>query len=193
MYNIYKTDAFIFSGGNFGEANRYLYFFTKDLGLIRASAQGVRRLHSKLRFSLQPFCYSEVSFVRGKEIWRVTGAKKSNKFTKIFSEPQKLYLIARIFSLLKRLINGESKDELLFDELNKAFSFLEQSELSFTERKNFEIVLVIKIFKHLGYWDQELPHLFNLSTWEPNKLGLTETEKKESIALINKRLSYSQL
>ena len=47
--------------------------------MIYASASGVRKMSSKLRFVLQDFAYIKVDLVRGKDFWRLTSATKGNK------------------------------------------------------------------------------------------------------------------
>ena len=71
MHTIFETDCFVISSSPQGEANKQLDLLTRDFGLIRATAQGVRWLKSKLRYSLTDFSFTHASLVRGKEFWRV--------------------------------------------------------------------------------------------------------------------------
>ena len=48
MHHIYHTEGIILGSRNFGEAGKYYYLLTRDLGLVYASAQGVRKMSSKL-------------------------------------------------------------------------------------------------------------------------------------------------
>jgi len=64
MHHIYHTHGFILSSRNNGEANRMLMIYTREMGLIRAVAQGIRLHKSKLRFTLQDFSYVNVDLVR---------------------------------------------------------------------------------------------------------------------------------
>ena len=48
--------------------------FTRDLGLVFASAQGIRFEKSKLRPFTRDYSFGQFSFVKGKEYWRLTGA-----------------------------------------------------------------------------------------------------------------------
>ncbi len=110
-HHIYQTDGFILKGREAKDANRFFTIFTKDLGLIGASAQGVRLLKSKLRYSLQDFSLVHLSLVRGREVWRITSAGKIDDISKI----ENFSVVARIFSLLDRLLAGEEKNADLFD------------------------------------------------------------------------------
>jgi len=72
MYRTYTTEAVVLGSRDAGEANKYYFLLTRELGLIHAFAQGVRELKSKLRYSLAELSYVKVSLVRGKEKWRLT-------------------------------------------------------------------------------------------------------------------------
>ena len=80
MYHIHHTEGIILSSKNYGEAGKYYSLLTRDLGLINASAQGVRKISSKLRFVLQDFSYIKVDLVHGKDFWRLTSASKTCKY-----------------------------------------------------------------------------------------------------------------
>ena len=75
-YTIYSTDGFIIEQKPSKDADISLLVFTEQFGLIFAVATGARYLKSKLRYSLQSLSFSNISLVKGREVWRVTSAKK---------------------------------------------------------------------------------------------------------------------
>src|SRR3989338_5144856 len=103
MHHIYHTEGIILGSKNFGEAGRHYSIFTRDLGMIHASAQGVRKMSSKLRFVLQDFSYLKIDFVKGKDFWRITSASKTNKLENL-SKPAIFEVFVNISKLLKRLL-----------------------------------------------------------------------------------------
>src|SRR5258706_15146820 len=104
MHHIYHTEGIILGSKNFGEAGKYYSIFTRDLGMIYASAQGVRKMSSKLRFVLQDFAYIKIDLVEGKDFWRVTNASKTNILEEITKQPENFKILANIVRLLKRLL-----------------------------------------------------------------------------------------
>jgi DNA repair protein RecO len=150
MHHIYTTRAFIIRSFPLGEANKGYLFFTKDLGLVRASAQGVRLVKSKLKGHLGVFSYVEISLVKGKEIWRITNVEtiKQNPFSKNL---EKLGVVKNIFSLLIRLIHGEDKNENLFEAVESFYVFLSEEEISGEKLKNIEVILALRVLYNLGY------------------------------------------
>lgn len=193
-HHIYHTHGFILSSRNTGEANRVLSIYTRQMGLIRATVQGIRLHKSKLRFSLQDFYYAKIDLVRGKDIWRVTSATNINSFPYARGEKESLLLIARISKLLERLCGGEESNEKIFDDFIQALYLLDDENLRGEQREAIELHLVLRILNSLGYiGDSKI--LTNYLTTEFND-GLIEDllkERQSIIAHINKALNESQL
>jgi recombinational DNA repair protein (RecF pathway) len=95
-------------------------------------------LKSKLRYNLAKFGFVHVVLVRGKEIWRLTGAEKISEYENIFSDKEKTRALARVFSLLRRFIRGEGSQAQLFADLENALVWLENNN---TDRATFLISL----------------------------------------------------
>jgi len=149
---IYTTEGFILKSASFGEANKYYFIFTREFGLIRAAAQGVRYLKSKLRYGLEDFSLAQISVVHGREVWRLTSAEKKLNI----KDKEKLLLISRIFSLLLRLLHGEEKNDFLFQSLKEGMFFLNNYKLVDSKEnskmlENFECILALRILSALGY------------------------------------------
>lgn len=173
-----------------------LYIFTKELGVVHASAQGIRLLKSKLRYSLQDFSYANISLVRGKDIWRVTNASSvTTRFPNIFSQPEYFEIYTKILTLLRRLLNGEEKNEALFALLVKALDFLETSAPKTFPPLSFECMLVLQILHNLGYGS---PHSafeeYGLSVnWSEELISSFEPHRSRALAEINSSLRESHL
>ena len=142
-----------------GEANYSINLFTKDFGLIVAHAQGVREIKSKLRYHLQYLLYSDIDLVLGRGGWRITNAAEKKNFSSIFfhkNEIQRhMIIIARVASLLRRLLRGEEKNEPLFKDVVAGFTLLSSGELPEEDARAVEIVIVMRILNHLGYWGED--------------------------------------
>ena len=128
MHHIYHTEGIILGSKNFGEAGKYYSVFTRDLGLIYASAQGVRKMSSKLRFILQDFAYVKIDLVQGKDFWRVTNVSKTNKLEQIAKQSEHFVVFFNIARLLKRLLAGVEPNPALFLDLLNGLFILEKSE-----------------------------------------------------------------
>lgn len=192
MHPIHHTEGFILDSRGFGEANKYFFIFTKDFGLLCAAAQGIRKVNSKLKFSLQDFSHVRIDLVRGKSIWRITNAEKiSAPFP--FGSPA-LPTIVSIFSLIKRMCHGEEKNKELYAVLCELASVVEANNLSEDDLKNLECATVSKVLQSLGY----LPSGSSASFLCASPLSLQSIEdarksRREIVAVINEALKSTHL
>lgn len=196
MHHVYQTRGFVFGSTNFGEANSVFKVFTKDLGLVRASAQGVRFLKSKLRYSLHDFSYCEISLVRGKEQWRIVGAQKIFSIRDQFLNSIPVFQIfVRVFLLLDRLLSGEEKNESLFSHIEEAVLHLKDNSLEGELVRNFEYILVLRILHCLGYLGSSPDtDAFVLSPyWNTELLEKMSHSNAKILQEINKSIKESQL
>jgi len=194
-YHIYHTEALILSHTNTGESNRYYKLFTKDLGLVGASAQGVRHLRSKLRYSLQTLSYAHANLVRGKNTWRIVRAESISAFDSLKKAPQKRAIIARVSGLLARFLHGEGRNKELFDEMMSASAFLESNDFTKDELDAVEIILVMRILNDLGYWGrhEKLERFTAGGIWDREIVGELKSKKSEALKTINSAIKETQL
>lgn len=207
MHTIFETDAFILKSTTTGEANKHFDLFTQDFGLIRASAQGVRYLKSKLRYSLTEYSLIHVSLVRGKEFWRITTATKISDTMADLSTKVVQQALLRIFSLLRRLLQGEETHKELFEvimtmyETLKDFEKRNSFELETSDTKDFNLwinaveeVTVLRILHLLGYVnDLHFKSYIDISGFTKELLLQAIQDRKSIVMCINKALTESHL
>ena len=185
MHHIYTTPAFVVHSTPYGEAGKFLLLFTKDFGMVGAIASGVRKAESKLRFHVQDYFFSKLSLVRGKEVWRLTGAYEISEHQK--SDPMKV----RILSLLKRLLQGEEKNEKLFAIMEGLYA----REFKKEDYEPVEYITVMRILNVLGYiqsapaWEIFLTR----DDFEQDVVEAMRNGKSAAIKVINDGLKASQL
>lgn len=141
-YHIYTTKGIVLSERPVREADRIYHIMTRDLGLVRATAIGVRKEVSKLRGNIEPFSLAVVSFIKGKDHWRLTSAE----LIKVISS---VPVVARPLALLEKLIQGEAPNLELFDIVEKMIVSPKFND------EMFETRLVSQILFHLGYLKKE--------------------------------------
>ena len=193
MHHIYHTEGIILSSRSFGEAGRHYHIFTRDLGMITASAQGVRKMSSKLRFVLQDFAYLKIDLVQGKNIFRITTASKTNMLEEITRMPENLKVFANIARLLKRLLAGVESNEALFIDLISSLSVLEKIEKK-EDLRNIEIIIVLRILNNLGYiGENEILHNLTKSPFEKELMFEVVKDRAKVLHQINKALKETHL
>jgi DNA repair protein RecO len=194
-HHVYHTEGIILGGSYSGEANKVVRVLTKELGLIVGVAQGARLIRSKLRYSLTDYTHGTFALVRGKNIWRVTNASGYNNLTKLFSgEREKFLMCARVLSLVDRLVQGEDKNQELYDIVALGIDFLSKSPLEIHDILNAERIMVLKVLHSLGY----CKHVQGLREFieKPltgERMSAMQHVKKEAVKEINDAIRESQL
>ena len=192
MHHIYHTEGIILGSKNYGEAGKCFYIFTKELGMIYASAQGVRKMSSKLRFILQDFAYVKIDLVQGKDFWRVTSASKTNKLEKLTKNARTFAVVSNITNLLKRLLAGVEKNEVLFADLINSLNILEKTKD--TDLRNVEAIIVLRILNNLGYiGENEILQNLIKSPFEENLIYEVSKSRPHVLSQINKALKETHL
>jgi DNA repair protein RecO len=194
MHHIYHTHGFILRSRNVGEANKLLFIYTREMGLIRASAQSIRVSRSKLRFALQDFSYAKIDLVQGKEMWRVTSATTIDTFALARSNKESIVLIARVSKLIERLCDGEAPETSIFDDFIQALYLLDDPTTSSSVKEALELHVVLRIMNNLGYiGDSQILEEYLSSSFDSSKIVSLLKDKRSIIAHINKALTESQL
>jgi len=192
MHHIYHTKGIILGSRNFRETGKYYSIFTRDLGMISASAQGVRKMSSKLRFVLQDFSYLKIDLVKGRDFWRITSVSKTNQLDKL-SKPEILKVFVNISKLLKRLLVGEEPNRDLFIDLLDGLSVLERAETA-NDIRNIETVIVLRILGNLGYiGDNETLKTLLKSPFEKELIFKVSESRTKILHQINQALKETHL
>ncbi|MAG12398.1 DNA repair protein RecO [bacterium] len=199
MHTIHHTEGIVLRNTPSGEANCLINLFTKDFGLVTAHAQGVREIKSKLRYHLQYLSYSNIDLVFGRGGWRITNAAEKKKFFPIsfhkYGIRQHTAVVARVASLLRRLLKGEEKNEPLFKDMVSGFALLSSGELAEEDVRAAEVVIVMRILNHLGYWGEDAILSPFLAGDIGNREEISNIKKQTSRAVgaINRALQETQL
>lgn len=196
MYSIITTPAIVVRSRNSGENGKIFSLFCRELGLIKAHAQGVRKTNSKLRSHLADFSLTKASLVRGKNFWRLTGATaEKNYFQSLKAAPLKLKTAANVVRLLERLLHGEEKNEAFFDLVESGFNFLENLPAEQGSVPAFETALVLRILHRLGYIQKHhnISPFAETENWNEKLLVAIQPKIPHLIAVINQSLHESHL
>jgi len=195
-HTLYHTEGFIVESVNSGEANRFLWIYTKDFGLLGVHAQGVRYMKSKLRYSLIDMAYCSFTLVRGRDVWRLTSAtiQDSGSFL-LMGNIHKRVAFSRVMKLLKRLIHGEERDDVLFEILYRGYLSLQDTSVDYGVIKSIEIMLVIQILHTLGYLSlpEEYMRFIHTDSWSLDILGEISERKHSMVRIINDSLGMIEV
>lgn len=155
-YTTYITEAIVCGGEDTNTADRSFLLFTREAGMLYASAKSVRREESKHRYALQEFSYARVTLVRGKGGWRVTGAEPIANFYALAETRAARSFLRNIVLLLRRVLRGEVPHPEIFDDVTEAVKTSGDHEPHVLES-----VLTLRTLHTLGYVspDKRYEHL----------------------------------
>lgn len=173
-----------------GEANALVTLLTTDFGIIRARAQGLRKPISKLSPGLQTFMQSDVSLVRGKEGWRLTGAILVRSWAGELS-PQARTRAARVFDLMQRLTQGEYAEPQLYAIAHALLSAL--THLSEESADAAECLAALRVLHVLGHDAGALPGTSGMGDYDTGALDEIARARKGYISRINTGIEASGL
>lgn len=153
-YRIYTTDSFVIKNNPSKDADVSVLLFTEQFGLLYATAKSARHIWSKLKPSLQTTSFSSISMVKGREIWRITNAKKHIALYDRRLSVELRVLFVRLLEHVARFCPKEVSESQVFMDLKSiaSFIFLEHATLQTSEKiYACEQWFLIRLLYNLGY------------------------------------------
>lgn len=188
-YKTYITEALVCGSRAQNTSDKSHLLFTREAGMLYASARSVREERSKQRFALQEFSHIRVSLVYGKGGWRVTGAESIGNVYSVQESRESRTLVRNTVRMLRRLLQGESPHPELFDDVLTVLTAPDEGNPASREE-----VMILHILEALGYLapPASLESVFRKPLLESAR-ELDPKTALERKALIEKALHESQL
>jgi DNA repair protein RecO len=191
-HHIHHTRGIILNIKKIKEADCLVFILTQDLGKIHAHAQGIRRMESKLRYSLSQFDLVDISCVKGKNGWRIVNAQVLKQYSHILNKNIKTKC-AQIAYFIDKFFVSDEDAIFSFKIFENTLEFLHSTSLNSKQIDLIELISVFRLMHSLGYVSLIEKYKTILSTLDFSDLILKEAEenKKELISLINKGIRES--
>lgn len=188
MRHKYQTQGICIGRREHGEANVVVSVLTRELGLVRARVQGVRKTGAKLASGIRTLSVSTVTLVRGKEGWRLVGALLESDQVRACSASGR-EVLGRVASLIERLAHGESSDVRMYDVYRTLMQEIER--VPDFEYDTYEYLTLLYILTLHGVEGGEgLEGTFSFS---PNDIDFVKQNHKSMISRINAGIHASGL
>ena len=175
-YVTYTTEALVCGSYEQNIADKSFLLFTREAGMLFATARSVRAEGSKQRYALQEFSQIRVSLIKGKQGWRVGSVEAvKNDFSAVTTREARASII-RLYKLLRRFIRGEEASVELYDFVIEALAKIADESVN---RKLLDLYIHCRVLLLLGYVDpQQLPP--ELVDAVIDTVAKTEDEKLQS-------------
>lgn len=140
IMNNYVTEAINLKSYNLNDADKIIVMYSKENGLIKGVAKGIKKPKSKLGARMDLLVANSLQLLRGKSMDTIIQAQTVNNFRKSREDIDKLMLSSYVSELVMNFGEGSevaSKEiyELLYKALNR---------ISTSESKKDALIAVIK-------------------------------------------------
>lgn len=124
-----KTTAIILKSRKWGEADRIVTFYSKELGKIRGVARGARRFKSRFGATLEPFtlCHLDLFEKQGDSLYRISHVDLIESFQPLREELALMACAARMVNVVGAVTPDGDPDYRLFETLGQGLGSLKDS------------------------------------------------------------------
>jgi DNA repair protein RecO (recombination protein O) len=144
----YSGEGFVLARRNFGEADRILSIYTKNIGRISLMAKGIRRPKSKKRGHLEIFSLVKFQAITGHGIDLMTEADIIDDFKDIRKSLAKVSLAYYFMEVIGKITHEGEPNTDLFNLLLDFLNTLNKTNSLKKLRLNF----ILKLLTLMGYW-----------------------------------------
>jgi len=118
-----RVEAVVLRHADWGEADRLLWLFTRELGKLQVVAKGLRKPRSRKAGHLEPFTRVELLLARGRDLPIVTQAEAKDVYLKLREDLVRVGYASYVVELLDRFTYEEGENiglyRLLSDTLTR--------------------------------------------------------------------------
>lgn len=146
-----RVDAVVLRHSDYGEADRMLTLYTRQMGKARAIAKGARKMASRKAGHIEPFTHVKLQLAKGRDVLIVTQAETVDAYLSLRDDLVLTSHASYMLELLDRFTYvDETENSSIFRLLTDSLSRL---------ASNHDIWLVIRYYEmrlldHLGFRPQ---------------------------------------
>ena len=125
-----KTTAIILRSRKWGDADRIVTLYSRDLGKIRGVARGARRQKSRFGAAIEPFsvCRLDLFEKTGDSLYRISHVDLIRSSQALREELRLMTSAARMVNVVAAITPDGDPDLRLFDTLDQGLASLHESE-----------------------------------------------------------------
>ena len=178
-YQTYTTEAIVCGSRANNTSDKGFLLFTREAGMLWASAKSVREERSRQRFALQDFSLIRVSLVRGRSGWRIGSVECERNYFREAGKEAKVQrgTITAIIRLLRQFVHGEVTQQDIFDDTKVALA----EAVIEVEGEKLKELFAFRLLYRLGYIQSRDSYSQNLSSSLWWTLPALSTEAKKAL------------
>jgi DNA repair protein RecO (recombination protein O) len=137
-----RVEGIVLQHSDWGEADRFLTIYTRELGKVRALAKGVRKPRSRKAGHIEPFTRTALLLARGRDLFILTQAEAIATYAEIKEDLVLLGYASYIIELLSSFTYEEEENQSLYRLVVNALSRLDRGDDPMLVTHYFEIRLL---------------------------------------------------
>lgn len=151
QFRSFRVDAVVLRHNDYGEADRLLTLFTRQLGKTRAIAKGARKIASRKAGHIEPFTHVRLQLSRGRDIFIVTQADTVDAYLTLREDLILTGHTSYVIELLDRFTyEDETENPAIFRLLTDTLSRLASNADPWLVIRYYEM----RLLDHLGFRPQ---------------------------------------
>ncbi len=153
-----RVEGIVLRHREWGEADRLLTIYTRELGKVQAIAKGVRKPRSRKAGHLEPFTRAGLLLASGRSFYILTQAEAIAPHIALRGDLVLLGYASYIVELLDRFTFDEEENQALFRLIRNSLTRLDRGDAPEIVVHYYEI----RLLDHIGF----RPQLFNCASCE---------------------------
>lgn len=146
----FRVEGIVLSHREWGEADRHLTLFTREMGKVQSIAKGVRKPRSRKAGHLEPFNCSSILLARGRGLFVLTQVEAIDTFNELRDDLVLLGYASYIVELLDRFTFGEEENRGLYRLIKNTLRRLNRGDVPEKVVHYYEI----RLLDHVGFRPQ---------------------------------------
>jgi DNA repair protein RecO (recombination protein O) len=150
-FHSFRVEAVVLRHADYGEADRLLTLYTRQLGKTRALAKGARKIASRKAGHIEPFTHVKLQLAKGRDMPLVTQADTVDAYQALREDLILTSQAAYVLELLDRFTyEDEMENNAIFRLLTETLSRLASGVDPWLVIRYYEI----RLLDHLGFRPQ---------------------------------------
>lgn len=150
-FRSFRVDAVVLRHNDYGEADRMLTLYTRQLGKARAIAKGARKIASRKAGHIEPFTHVRLQLAKGKDMLLITQADTVDAYLALRDDLILTSQAAYVLELLDRFsYEDETENPSTFRLLTETLSRLASKADPWLAIRYYEI----RLLDHVGFRPQ---------------------------------------
>ena len=150
-FRSFRVEAVVLRHSDYGEADRLLTLFTRQLGKIRALAKGARKIASRKAGHIEPFTYVRLQLAKGRDMLLITQADTVDGYQPLREDLILTSQAAYVLELLDRFsYEEEAESSAIFRVLTDTLARLAAKNDPWLVTRYYEM----RLLDYLGFRPQ---------------------------------------